>query len=230
MVIIFTSFLVANGRRFFCSLPPIHRLKCLFASPRICVTNMNSNSESTQIVRQMCAGDHRGVDRLFELAYDDLHVMAEKYTNRFSSRSVRPTELVHDAFLKLVDQQQVDWRGKSHFMAVGAVVMRHILVDLARRKQAQKRGGDRRQLLFDDVMMVSVTDFDDVLAVDEALLKLAEVNETQAKLIELRFFTGMTVAEAAEAIGKSKRYVEKQWTFAKAWLRRELSEGADHDA
>ena len=190
---------------------------------------MTPNTESTQIVKQMCVGDRRGLDRLFELMYDDLRDLAKKYTNRFSSRTIRPTDLVHEAFLKLVDQQQVDWRGKSHFMAVGAVVIRHMLVDMARRKQSQKRGGDRRRVFVDDVMTVSVTDFDDVLSVDEALVKLSKVNETQAKLIELRFFAGMTVAEAAEAIGMSKRYVEKQWTFAKAWLRRELSEGANYD-
>ena len=190
---------------------------------------MTPNTESTQIVKQMCVGDRRGLDRLFELMYEDLRDLAKRYTNRFSSRTMRPTDLVHEAFLKLVDQRQVDWRGKSHFMAVGAVVIRHMLVDTARRKQAKKRGGDRRRVFVDDVTTVSVTDFDDVLSVDEALVKLSKVNETQAKLIELRFFAGMTVAEAAEAIGMSKRYVEKQWTFAKAWLRRELSEGANRD-
>ena len=186
--------------------------------------------EPTRIVVEMCAGQRRHVDRLFDLAYDDLRRIAHQYVNRLSSENVaQPTELLHEAFIKLVDQSQVDWRGKSHFMAVGAAVMRNILVDLARQKRSQKRGGRHRRIALDEAVTVSVSNMEDILAVDEALTRLAAANETQAKLVEARYFAGMTVAEAAESLGISKRNAEKQWTFAKAWLRRELSKGTNDD-
>ena len=187
-------------------------------------------SESTQLLSAICAGDRSGVDRLFELVYDDFRDLAHKYAGRISSsNTLRPTEVVHEAFLKLVDQQQVDWRGRSHFMAVGAKAMRHILVDYAKRMGRQKRGGGQRRVPLDDVVVLSISNADDVLAVDEALQRLALINETRAKIVELRFFAGMTVEEVAESLGVSKRTVEGHWTFAKAWLRRELSRGEDDD-
>ena len=165
-----------------------------------------------------------------KLVYDDLRRLAGKYTRRSSpDKSLQPTEVVHEAFLKLVNQQQVDWRDKSHFLAVGAKAMRHILVDDAKHRGRQKRGGNRRRVPFDEGMLVSPT-HDDILAIDEALEKLALANELRAKIVEMRFFAGMTVDEVAEALGISKRSVEGHWTFAKAWLRREISEGQDDEA
>ena len=186
---------------------------------------MTTQDESTSIVMEMSSGDHGRVDQLFKLAYDDLRGVADKYAGRFSAGDpLRPTELVHEAYLRLVDHTQVDWRGKSHFLAVGAIAMRQILVDLARSKQTQKRGGGYRRVPLDEIGKISVTSADDILAVDEALQGLAAISETQAKLVELRFFGGMTFPEVAEALGMSQRNAEKQWTFAKTWLRRELSE------
>jgi RNA polymerase sigma factor (TIGR02999 family) len=188
-------------------------------------------SESTQILTAICAGDRARVDRLFELVYDDLRNLAHKYVQKVSpSNTLQPTEVVHEAFLKLVDQQQVDWRGRSHFLAVGAKAMRHILVDYAKRKGRQKRGGGQRRVALDEVLVISIRNEDDILEIDEALEKLASINEVRARIVELRFFAGMTVEEVAEALGVSKRTVEGHWTFAKAWIRRELSEGGEDDS
>lgn len=186
-------------------------------------------SETVEILTSIRAGDRAGVDRLFELVYDDLRRLAGKYTHRNPpGKSLQPTEVVHEAFLKLVNQQQVDWRDKSHFLAVGAKAMRHILVDDAKRRGRKKRGGQQRRVPLDEGMLVSPT-HDDILDIDEALKKLAMTNELRAKIVEMRFFAGMTVDEVAEALGTSKRTVEGHWTFAKAWLRREISEGQNDE-
>lgn len=183
-------------------------------------------SDTDDILTAISAGDRSQVKRLFEIVYDDLRDLALKYLNKTPpGQIVQPTEIVHEAFVKLVDQQDVDWRGKSHFFAVGAQAMRHILVDYARRKGRQKRGAGRRRVPLDNVPVPSIRDDDDVLAVDEVLDKLASINETRAKIVELRFFAGMTVAEVADVLGVSKRSVEGHWTIARAWLRRELAEG-----
>ena len=187
-------------------------------------------SETVELLTSIRAGDRSGVDRLFELVYDDLRRLAGKYTHRSPpDKTLQPTEVVHEAFLKLVNQQQVDWRDKSHFLAVGATAMRHILVDDAKLRGRHKRGGKRRRVPLDEGMLVSPT-HEDILAIDEALEKLALANQTRAQIVEMRFFAGMTVDEVAEALSVSKRTVEGHWTFAKAWLRREISEDQDDKA
>ena len=186
-------------------------------------------SETIELLTSIRGGDRAGVNRLFEIVYDDLRRLAGNYTRRSSpDKSLQPTEVVHEAFLKLVNQQQVDWRDKSHFLAVGAKAMRHILVDDAKHRGRQKRGGNRCRVPLDEGMLVAPT-HDDILAIDEALEKLALANELRAKIVEMRFFAGMTVDEVAEALGISKRSVEGHWTFAKAWLRREVSEGQEDE-
>ena len=187
-------------------------------------------SETTQLLTSIRGGDRQGVDRLFELVYDDLRRIAAKYNTPYSpDRALQPTEVVHEAFIKLVDQRHVDWRGRSHFMAVGAKAMRHIMVDFAKSKGRQKRGGGQRRVPLDDVLVISLRNDDDILAIDEALEELTSINEMRAKIVELRFFAGMTVEEVSEALGVSKRTVEGHWTLAKAWLRRELSECEEED-
>jgi RNA polymerase sigma factor (TIGR02999 family) len=132
--------------------------------------------------------------------------------------------LVHEAFMKLVDQNRVTWKGRTHFFAVGAQAMRRILVDHARGRMRDKRGGKRERIQLTDDVTVSRAHDEDLLAVDEALAKLATIDKRQASIVEMRFFGGMTVAEVAEALGVSKRTVEAEWTHVRAWLRRELSE------
>jgi RNA polymerase sigma-70 factor (ECF subfamily) len=137
---------------------------------------------------------------------------------------VQATALVHEAFLRLVDQDDVDWRGRSHFLAVGATAMRQILVDHARKRLALKRGGGRPRVAFSEDLAVSPRRDADVLALDEALEKLAAIDQRRAKIVEMRFFAGMTEKEIAVALDVSKSTVEKQWNATSRWLRLELEE------
>jgi len=136
--------------------------------------------------------------------------------------TLQPTALVHEAFLRLIDQDRVDVRGRTHFFALAATTMRRVLVDHARGKQAKKRGGRSKPEVLDDHQMVCWDDPADVLALDEALLKLAGTQPRQAQVVELRFFGGLTLEEAASALGVSRDTVKLDWRFARAWLNREL--------
>ena len=143
-------------------------------------------SEASKILSAISSGDRSGTDRLIEIVYDDMRVRAEGLLQEASrSHTLQPTALVHEAFLKLVGHADVGWNGKSHFLAVGATAMRQILVDYARRKLARKRGGRRPRIALDETMMVSTRRDEDVLAVNEALEKLAQVDARRAKIVEL---------------------------------------------
>lgn len=182
-------------------------------------------SEATQILSSISAGDRSGTDRLMEIVYHDFRHLARKYlADETHSNTLQPTAIVHEAFIKLVDQREVDWRGKSHFFAVGATAMRQIIVDHARSRSAHKRGGGRRRITLDDPLTISPRRDEDVLAIDEALAKLSEIDPQRAKIVEFRFFGGMTTEEVAEALGLSKRTVMRQWASTRSWLRRELAE------
>lgn len=186
-------------------------------------------SETTQILAALSLGDRSGTDRLIELVYDDFRQLAGKYlAAETRSNTLQPTAVVHEAFLKLVDQEDVDWRGRSHFFAVGATAMRHILVDNARSKGAIKRGADRKKVAINEEMKISIDSVEDILAIDEALEKLATIDQQRARIVELRFFGGMTNDEVAEAMGVSKRTIQKQWAGTRVWLRAELS-GPDEE-
>lgn len=185
-------------------------------------------SRVTQALHAIEQGDRDAVESLVSLLYNELRQMAAAYLNREpAAHTLQPTALVHEVFLKLVDQSQVNWKGRTHFLAVSAQAMRRILVDHARRRGRTKRGGDRKRVILDDEAMLSPREVDDILAVDEALERLAKVDERQAKVVELRFFGGLTVQETADALGVSKRTIENEWKFARAWLRREFSEASD---
>jgi RNA polymerase sigma factor (TIGR02999 family) len=138
--------------------------------------------------------------------------------------TLNPTAVVHEVFIKLIDRENVDWRGKSHFCAIGARAMRDILVDYARRKAAQKRGGDRQRIpLADDIALNPQRD-EDVLAVDDALNALAEIDAQRALIVEMRFFGGMSVKEVAEVLGIAESTVRKKWGIVRIWLRKYLTE------
>jgi RNA polymerase sigma-70 factor, ECF subfamily len=184
----------------------------------------DDTSNITQVVNETVM-DPAAVERLFPLVYDAFRKLAARYlASERVGHTFSPTALVHEAFLKLVDQDQVDWRGRTHFFAVGAQAMRRILVDHARNKHRIKRGGGRARIQLEDSIALSPERDEDLLAVDEALAKLARVDPRQAAIVELRFFGGLSVAEVAEALHVSKRTVEGEWTMVRAWLRRELSE------
>lgn len=184
-----------------------------------------TRSQVTAVVDEIVSGDREAAQRLFPLLYDAFHRLAARYLKRESpGHTLSPTALVHEAYMKLVDQTRVNWQGKTHFFAVGAQAMRRILVDHARAKHRAKRGGGRARIQLDEQIALSPQRDEDLLAVDEALDKLAKVDPRQATIVELRFFGGLGVAEVAEVLGVSKRTVEAEWTAVRAWLRRELDD------
>ncbi|HUO07036.1 MAG TPA: sigma-70 family RNA polymerase sigma factor [Phycisphaerae bacterium] len=177
----------------------------------------------TVVLEQMRNGDKNAADKLLPLVYDEFRALARHYlAQERANHTLQPTALVHEAYMKLVDQTRVDWQGRSHFFAVAAQAMRRILVDHARSRQRDKRGGGRARVILDEAVALSPQKDEDVLALDEALERLAALDPRQAKVVELRFFGGLSVEEVAEALGVSKRTVEGDWTFARAWLSREL--------
>lgn len=187
------------------------------------------SQEVTQIVSELGQGDRTIANRLIPLVYEDLHAVAERYLRQEGPITLDATCLVNEAYLKLVDQTRVNWRGRTHFFAVGANMMRRILVDHARARHRQKRGGGRHRIELRDDMKVSPERDEDLLAVDEAIEKLGQQDARQAKIVELRFFGGLTMEEVAEYLNVSKRTVETEWTMIRAWLRRELANEASSD-
>jgi RNA polymerase sigma factor (TIGR02999 family) len=164
-------------------------------------------------------------NRLMPLVYDELRVLARAYLRGAApDYALQPTVLVHEAYLKLAKQEQANWNGRTHFLAVGARAMRQILVDYARNRKRKKRWGGCIRLELDERSALSTRRPDNVLALDRALQKLAAKDAQKATIVELRFFGGLNVQEVAELLGCSKRKVEQDWTFIRAWLRRELSD------
>lgn len=185
---------------------------------------MQPEPDVTELLRAARAGDARAAEALLTAVYTDLRQRAGALMRRESAaHTLQPTALVHEAWVRLVEQSRVDWQGRSHFFALAARMMRRVLVDHARARLRGKRGGGQRRLDLDATPLLSVAHDPDVVALDDALQDLAAVDPRQADLVVMRFFGGMTVDEVAEALGLSKRTVEAEWTLAKAWLRRALS-------
>lgn len=172
--------------------------------------------------------DNRGddsADALLKLVYDELHRQAHRYLRKErGGHTLQTTALVHEAYLKLAGQKSVAWESRSQFFGVAATMMRRILIDYAKQKNRVKRGGANYDLPLDDALTVSVSDTNfDLLELDEALNRLAEKEEHLAKVVELRFFSGLDVPETAEVLGISESTVKRDWQMAKAWLHRELT-------
>lgn len=207
------------------------RIRRFFDAVRVDTGRGNMNLESiatSELVNEAVSGNRVAADRLMQAVYDKLHGLAADLLRHESpAHTLQPTALVNEAYLRMVDQNRVDWKGTTHFYAVSARMMRRILVDHARAKKREKRGrGMRRIELTDDLRVTNHND-EDVLAVDDAINKLAKLEPRHAEIVELRFFGGLTVAQVAEALHMSKRTVEADWTLLRAWLRRELSGSAD---
>jgi RNA polymerase sigma factor (TIGR02999 family) len=170
------------------------------------------------------AKDKESLDKLMPAVYDELHRQAARYLRREQpGHTLQTTALIHEAYVRLVDQHNVQWQNRAHFFGVAAQMMRRILVDHARTKKRAKRGGsDIRISLNDATVAVKGQDLD-VIEVDEALTRLAKIDEQQSRVVELRFFSGLTVEETAEVMGISPATVKREWSMAKAWLHRELS-------
>ncbi len=172
------------------------------------------------------AGDRNAAAELLPLVYRELRSIAARYMRRErAGHSMQPSDLVHEAYLRLVDESRIGWRGKTHFLAMAATEMRRILVEHARSRLAKKRGGRPTRVTLDENLDLAREDSLDILVVHEALENLEVSNERRAKVVELRVFGGMTVPEVALALGVSERTVKVDWRIAKAWLHRELTRG-----
>jgi RNA polymerase sigma-70 factor, ECF subfamily len=182
------------------------------------------SSDVTRMLREWRAGDPSAADRLLPVVYGELHRLAASYLRRErTGHTLQSTALVNEAWLKLADQS-APWQNRAHFLGVAAQAMRRILVDHARRKSAQKRGGDGLRVTLGDVAAKESNEVD-LVRLDVALEKLAALDERQARMVTMRFFAGLTVEETAEALGVSEKTVKRDWAAAKAWLHRELGGG-----
>ena len=187
-------------------------------------------AEVTGLLRQWARGDADALQRLIPLVYHELHHIARRcMAGERVGHSLQATALINEAFLRLVDGTAVAWNDRAHFLAVSARVMRRVLVDHARARKYQKRGGDAVRVSFDEALMVTGEDDRDFVALDDALAALARFDERKSRVVELRFFGGLTVEETATVLKVSAATVMGDWRFAKAWLRREMREHA-HDA
>jgi RNA polymerase sigma factor (TIGR02999 family) len=178
----------------------------------------------TQLLRDWSAGDQSALERLMPLVYDELRRLARSHLRHEQQQlSLQPTALVHEAYLRLADQPQTSWENRAQFFGLAARLMRNILVDHARARQAEKRGGGELQVSLSAADQVGQQPEVALLELDEALQRLAALNPQHSRIIELRFFGGLTIPETAEVLGLSHATVERHWQFARAWLRYELN-------
>lgn len=179
----------------------------------------------TRMLREWSDGDREALDNLLPFVYDELRRQAAHYMRRErADHTLQTTALIHEAYLKLIDQRETDWASRTHFFAIAAQAMRRILVDYARKKHREKRGGAGRDLPLEEVaLVVSEEKSVDLIALDEALTRLEKKDRQQARVVELRYFSGLTLEETAEALHISRATAAQDWSLAKAWLRRELS-------
>lgn len=177
----------------------------------------------TQLLRAWGGGDAAALDQMVPLVYEELRRQAQRYLRRESpGHTLQTTALVHEAYLRLVDQRTARWESRAQFFGVAAQLMRRILVDHARSHHAAKRGGSAIQVPLEEGTAPAEERDVDLLALDDALTRLAQLDERQAKVVELRYFTGLGIEETAEALGISPATVKREWTMARAWLKREL--------
>jgi RNA polymerase sigma factor (TIGR02999 family) len=184
-------------------------------------------ADVTDLLLSWRQGDAAALDRLIPVVYEELRRVARRRLRAESpGHALQSTALVHEVYLRLVDVDRMTVKNRAHFFALAATLMRQILVDHARRQQADKRGGDATMVSLDGVSPVAQPSSVDVLALDQALGALSEVDDRQCRVVELRFFAGLTIDETAEALGISPATVEREWALAKAWLYRQLSSQA----
>lgn len=177
----------------------------------------------TQILIRYGKGDAQAIEELLPRVYQELRRLAASYMRKENAEhTLQATALVHEAYFRLIDQKEVQWQNRAHFFGVAAQMMRRILIDHARVKHANKRGGDHTKVSFDEALHWSEKDGPDLLAIDAALTKLQQLDERQAKVVELRYFGGLSIEETAEALETSPATVKRDWLLAKAWLAREL--------
>lgn len=186
-----------------------------------------NSSEISLLLDQYRDGQAEAFGRLMALVYDDLRRLAAwQLQSERSEHTLQPTALVHEAYLKLAGQNPVEWQNKAHFFALAAQVMRHILVDHARTKQRAKRGGGQASVALDEALKLSSVSAPGLIELDEALSTLARQDGRKSQIVELRYFGGLSIEETAGVLGLSPPTVRREWTLAKAWLRRELRKDA----
>jgi len=183
-------------------------------------------NEVTELLRELKLGDREALDKLMPVVYDELRAIAARYLSKERvGHTLQTTALVHEVYVRLVDQKKAQWADRAHFFAFAATLIRRILVDHARSRGAAKRGGERERVPLNEQTIV-VEDRDvNLLALDEAMNRLAKMDERKSRVVELRYFGGLGVAETAEALAVSPATIERDWSLARAWLHREVSGG-----
>ncbi|MGA2599313.1 MAG: sigma-70 family RNA polymerase sigma factor [Bryobacteraceae bacterium] len=182
-----------------------------------------SSSTISQLLESVRKGDADAAFTLMPLLYNELHRLAMHYMrSERPGHTLQATALVNEAYLKLIDQREANWESRSHFIAVAAQVMRNVLIDHARGRQRVKRGGLQQKVPLEDVVLISEEQTDDLIALDTAMKRLEEIDARQSRIVELRYFGGLTVEQTAEVLGISPKTVKRDWAVARAWLHREL--------
>jgi RNA polymerase sigma factor (TIGR02999 family) len=183
----------------------------------------DSSPQITQLLQAWHAGDSAALDQLTPLVYQALHRLAHGYLRgERVGHSLQTTALIHEAYLRLLDWQQVEWQDRAHFIALAAQMMRRVLVDFARTRRYAKRGGAAQQVEFDETAYAAQTRAAELIALDDALQSLAEADPRKCRIVELRYFGGLSVEETADLLQLSTRTVLREWKLARAWLYREL--------
>ncbi|MFZ1700295.1 MAG: sigma-70 family RNA polymerase sigma factor [Pyrinomonadaceae bacterium] len=189
---------------------------------------MEKNTDITKLLNDMHSGVTDSPDKLLEMVYDDLRRLAGSYMqNERSDHTLQATALVHEAYMRLVDWKNVSWQNRAQFFSIAAQVMRKVLIDHARARKAEKRSGHK--LILDEAISLPDSRPVDLLALDEAMQSLEQLDPRQAKIVELRFFGGLSIEETAYVLRVSESTVRREWTFAKAWFQRELGSNPDND-
>jgi RNA polymerase sigma factor (TIGR02999 family) len=183
-----------------------------------------SPKDVTQLLLAWSQGDQVALEKLVPLVYDELHRLAKRFMSREPGGHVlQTTALIHEAYLKLVDAKGIHWQNRAHFFAISANVMRRVLVDFARSQNYQKRGGKFQRVSFDEKLLPDGTSDPDLVALDDALKSLARFDERKSKIVEMKFFAGLSVDETAQALKLSPDTIMRDWRLAKVWLMRELT-------
>ena len=186
---------------------------------------MQTDLEITRLLQDWSEGNQTALDKLMPLVYDELRRQASRYLrNERHGHTLQTTALIHEAYLKLLGNERIEWQNRNHFFAITSTAMRRILVDYARERKREKRGGIAENLAIDEALQISSNEKSvDLITLDEALNRLAKLSVRQARVVELRYFSGLSNDETAEVLGVSKGTVKNDWNIARAWLRQEIT-------
>lgn len=194
------------------------------AGQRAVIVDANAPSEVTQLLLAWNRGDRAALDRLMPLVYAELRRLARRHMrSEGSEHTLQPTVLVNEAYIRLVDENQVNWQSRSHFFGAAAQIIRRVLVDHARSRNRLKRGGNAAKVNLNDAASATAGLNVDIVALDEALNQLARLDSQKERIVELRFFAGLSIEETAEALGISPATVKREWAAARAWLYQEMT-------